>query len=62
MIPIFTVLLPTFLSYPLSVPAWLIVPHLVYMVLFAASVIFELPRFFRSQRSQKSDLVLSKQV
>jgi len=62
MIPIFTVLLPTFLSYPLSVPAWLIVPHLVYMVLFAASVIFELPRFFRSQRSQKSDLVQSKQV
>jgi len=62
MIPIFTVLLPTFLSYPLSVPAWLIVPHLVYMVLFAASVIFELPRFFRSQRSQKSELVLSKQV
>ncbi|MGA3192699.1 MAG: metal-dependent hydrolase [Candidatus Bathyarchaeia archaeon] len=61
-IPIFTVLLPTFLSYPLTVPAWLIVPHLVYMVLFAASVIFELPRLFRSQRSQKSELVLSKQV
>lgn len=62
MIPLFTVLLPIFLSYPLSVPAWLIVPHLVYMVLFAASVILELPRFFRCQRSQKSDLVLSKQV
>jgi membrane-bound metal-dependent hydrolase YbcI (DUF457 family) len=61
-IPIFTVLLPTFLSYPLAVPAWLIVPHLVYMVLFAASVIFELPRLFRPQRSQKPDLVLSKHV
>jgi len=62
MIPIFTVLLPTFLSYPLPVPAWLIVPHLAYLVLFAASVIFELPRFFRSQRSQKSELVLSNHV
>jgi membrane-bound metal-dependent hydrolase YbcI (DUF457 family) len=62
MIPLFTVLLPTFLSYPLTVPAWLIVPHLVYMVLFAASVIIELPRLFRSPCSQKSELVQNKQV
>lgn len=61
-IPIFTVLLPTFVSYPLTVPAWLIVPHLAYMVLFAVSVIFELPRLFSSQRGQKSELVLSKQA
>jgi hypothetical protein len=59
-IPTFTVLLPTFLSYPLSVPAWLIVPHVVYMVIFAASVAFELPRFFGLERRRKSDLLLSR--
>lgn len=54
-IPIFTVLLPTFLSYPLAVPAWLIVPHLVYVVLFASSVIFEMSRLLRFRRTQKPD-------
>ena len=37
-IPIFTVLLPTFISYPLSVPLLLVLPHLFYLVLFAISV------------------------
>jgi hypothetical protein len=37
-IPIFTVLLPTFVSYPLSVPLLLVLPHLFYLVLFAISV------------------------
>jgi membrane-bound metal-dependent hydrolase YbcI (DUF457 family) len=60
MIPTFTVLLPTFLSYPLRVPAWLIVPHLVYMLLFSASVVVELWRFFRFKARQDSDLVLNK--
>jgi membrane-bound metal-dependent hydrolase YbcI (DUF457 family) len=50
-IPAFTVLLPTFLSYPLSVPVWLVVPHLAYLVLFAASVVFELPRLLRPEHS-----------
>jgi len=38
-IPIFTVLLPTFVSYPLSVPLLLVLPHLFYLLLFAISVL-----------------------
>jgi hypothetical protein len=41
-IPTFTVLLPTFLSFPLDVPAWLIPPHLVYMAIFVASITIDL--------------------
>lgn len=37
-IPTFTVLLPTFLSYPLNVPLLLIPPHLAYMAIFLASL------------------------
>jgi hypothetical protein len=38
-IPTFTVLLPTFLGFPLSVPSWLIIPHLIYMFLFSTAII-----------------------
>ncbi len=38
-VPIFTVLLPTFASYPLTVPALLVLPHLFYLVLFSVSVL-----------------------
>jgi hypothetical protein len=38
-IPIFTVLLPTFIGYPLYVPILLVFPHLFYLVLFAISVL-----------------------
>ncbi len=38
-IPTFTVLLPTFLSFPLNVPLLLMPSHLVYMILFSASLI-----------------------
>jgi membrane-bound metal-dependent hydrolase YbcI (DUF457 family) len=41
-IPTFTVLLPTILSFPLSVPIWLLAPHLVYMSIFSASIIFDI--------------------
>ena len=41
-IPIFTVLLPTFVSYPLSVPLLLVLPHLFYLALFAISVLIAL--------------------
>ena len=41
-IPIFTVLLPTFASYPLHVPSLLIVPHLFYLLLFSISVLIAL--------------------
>jgi hypothetical protein len=41
-VPIFTVLLPTFSGYPLSVPILLILPHLFYLVLFSISVLIVL--------------------
>jgi len=40
-IPIFTVLLPTLLSFPLSVPLGLIIPHLTYLTLFALSILID---------------------
>lgn len=40
-IPIFTILLPTVLSFPLSVPLELIVPHIVYLVLFAFAILVD---------------------
>lgn len=41
-IPIFTVLLPTFVGYPLRVPILLVPPHLFYLVLFSISVLIVL--------------------
>jgi len=40
-IPILTVLLPTFLSFPLSVPLELVIPHLTYLILFALSAFID---------------------
>ena len=40
-IPILTVILPTLLSIPLSVPLELIIPHAIYLILFAASVLID---------------------
>jgi membrane-bound metal-dependent hydrolase YbcI (DUF457 family) len=42
LIPTFTALLPTFLSFPLEVPTWLIPPHVFYILLFSASIIIDL--------------------
>jgi len=44
-IPIFTVLLPTFVGYPLHVPILLVLPHLFYLVLFSVSVLIIIARF-----------------
>jgi hypothetical protein len=41
-IPISTVLLPTFVSYPLQVPIVLMPPHLFYVILFSISVLIAL--------------------
>jgi membrane-bound metal-dependent hydrolase YbcI (DUF457 family) len=38
-LPILAVLLPSFAGFPLAVPYGLLVPHLVYLVLFAFSVL-----------------------
>jgi hypothetical protein len=46
-IPIGTVLLPSFVSYPLQVPLLLMPPHLFYLVLFSVSVLIVLAGFLR---------------
>jgi len=48
-IPIFTVLLPTFVGYPLSVPILLVLPHLFYLVLFSVSVLIIIVRILNRQ-------------
>jgi membrane-bound metal-dependent hydrolase YbcI (DUF457 family) len=40
-IPTFTVLLPTLLSFPISVPIALIIPHLIYLIVFTASILID---------------------
>ena len=37
-VPTFTVLLPTFLRFPLYVPVWLFLPHLIFLCMFLASI------------------------
>jgi membrane-bound metal-dependent hydrolase YbcI (DUF457 family) len=46
-IPTFTVMLPTFLSFPLDVPQWLIPPHLIYLSIFSASIIIGIPQVLK---------------
>jgi len=46
-IPIGTVLLPTFVSYPLQVPLLLMPPHLFYLVLFSISVLTVIAGFIK---------------
>ena len=46
-IPIGTVLLPTFVSYPLQVPLLLMPPHFFYLVLFSISVLTVLAGFLK---------------
>jgi len=41
-IPVLTVLLPTFLSFPLHVPLELVIPHFIYLVFFTFSVFIDL--------------------
>jgi len=38
-IPTFTVLLPTFLAFPMEVPPILILPHIAYLALFLTSIL-----------------------
>jgi membrane-bound metal-dependent hydrolase YbcI (DUF457 family) len=49
-IPIVTVLLPTFASFPLRVPILLIPPHLFYLALFSTSVLAVLTRILKTKR------------
>jgi len=47
-IPILTILLPTLLSFPLSVPLELVVPHVIYLVLFAFSILIDFQYIIRN--------------
>ncbi len=40
-VPTFTVLLPTFLCFPLHVPVWLVLPHLFYLFIFSAAILVD---------------------
>jgi hypothetical protein len=40
-IPTFTVLLPTFLAFPITVPSTLILPHIVYLILFLTPILID---------------------
>ena len=41
-IPVLTVLLPTLISFPLHVPLALLIPHLVYLILFTIPILIDL--------------------
>jgi hypothetical protein len=48
LIPTFTVLLPTIVSFPLIVPILLLPPHLIYVFLFLVSIVFDVSKIFGS--------------
>lgn len=50
-VPAATLVIPTFLGFPLEVPTWLILPHLAYTILFSASIIIDL---FETLRTRKT--------
>jgi len=41
-IPVFTVLLPTLLRFPISVPSELIIPHITFLIIFTVSILIDL--------------------
>jgi hypothetical protein len=47
-IPVFTVLLPTLLSFPLSVPLELVIPHLTYLTIFTFSILIDLKSILKT--------------
>jgi len=46
-IPTFTTLLPTLASFPLGVPLWLVLPHILYTVIFSIAIILAAPTLSR---------------
>lgn len=49
-IPTSTVLLPTFLAYPLDVPSALVVPHITFLILFSASILMDIKQILITLR------------
>ena len=52
-IPTFTVLLPTFLAFPLEVPIALIPPHLICLTLFATSLLIDVKKIWKSSLKER---------
>jgi hypothetical protein len=50
LVPVLTVLLPSFLHFPLIVPLSLLIPHLVYLGLFTASLLIFLKSLLKHQK------------
>jgi membrane-bound metal-dependent hydrolase YbcI (DUF457 family) len=50
-IPIFTVLLPTVLAYPLQVPIYLVPPHIFYLALFTVAILAVFLGFFNKSKT-----------
>ncbi|MGB9741070.1 MAG: metal-dependent hydrolase [Candidatus Bathyarchaeia archaeon] len=50
-IPTFTVLLPTFLAFPLSVPTALIPPHIICLTLFLTSILIDIKKIVKQKSS-----------
>jgi hypothetical protein len=50
-IPVLTVLLPTLISFPLHVPLALIIPHIVYLILFIIPIMVDLKVMFTKTES-----------
>jgi len=47
-VPTLTVLLPSFFAFPLKVPSALIIPHLIMLVIFSASILTDIKRVFQA--------------
>lgn len=60
-VPTFTVLFPIFLSYPLQVPGLLVLPHLVYMALFLASISISVVGILRGMGNKRQNPALKKE-
>ena len=53
-IPLVTVLLPTFLSYPLDVPSALIIPHLAFLILLSVSLLIDVKQLLTNHLGERN--------
>lgn len=51
-IPVLTLILPAFLSFPLAVPLELIIPHLIYLTILSVSALIDIKVLFKEQQTK----------
>ncbi len=51
-IPVFAIILPTFFSFPLTVPFELVIPHLAFLMLLTFSIVADLKQISKATRQQ----------